>query len=95
MRPIVFRQLLALKTHLFNTSQRKKPRVEALLLKECKRGFIAHSKQFTYKVKLVRSPYLGLFIFSFYSNKVKDKQEKQVNHTYFLIEAKIFMEAKK
>ena len=31
----------------------------------------------------------------FYSNKVKDKQEKQVNHTYALIEAKILMQAKK
>ena len=31
----------------------------------------------------------------FYSNKVKDKQEKQVNHTYDLIEAKIFRAATK
>ena len=31
----------------------------------------------------------------FYSNKVKDKHEKQVNHTYTLIEAKIFMTATK
>ena len=31
----------------------------------------------------------------FYSNKVKDKQEKQVTHTYKLIEAKGFMEATK
>ena len=31
----------------------------------------------------------------FYSNKVKDKQEKQVTHTYNLIEAKGFMEATK
>ena len=29
----------------------------------------------------------------FYSNKVKDKQEQQVMHTYNLIEAKSFMEA--
>ena len=29
----------------------------------------------------------------FYSNKVKDKQEKQVMHTYNLSEAKSFMEA--
>ena len=31
----------------------------------------------------------------FYSNKVKDKQEEQVTHTYNLIEAKRFMEATK
>ena len=28
-----------------------------------------------------------------YSNKVKDKQEKKVRHTYPLVEAKRFMEA--
>ena len=27
----------------------------------------------------------------FYSKKVKDMQKKQVNHTYDLIEAKVFM----
>ena len=31
----------------------------------------------------------------FFSNKVKGKQEKQVTHTYHLIEAKIFMETTK
>ena len=31
----------------------------------------------------------------FYSNKVKDKQEKQVSHTYNLIEAKGFIEPTK
>ena len=31
----------------------------------------------------------------FYSSKVKDKQEKQVTHTYPLIKAKIFMKATK
>ena len=31
----------------------------------------------------------------FYSNKVKDNQEKQVRHTYPLIEVKIFMETTK
>ena len=31
----------------------------------------------------------------FYSNKVKDKQAEQVNHTYNLIETKIFMTATK
>ena len=30
-----------------------------------------------------------------YSNKAKDRQEKQVTHTYNLIEAKSFMEARK
>ena len=32
---------------------------------------------------------------SFYLNKIKDKQENQVAHSYALIEAKIFMEATK
>ena len=31
----------------------------------------------------------------FYSNKVKDKEEKQVTHTYALRQVKIFMEAAK
>ena len=31
----------------------------------------------------------------FYSNKIKDRKEKQVTHTYNLIEGKIFMEATK
>ena len=68
---------------------------QALLLKERRRGFIAHSKHFAYKVKLMRSPYLGLFYVTFYSNKVKAEQKKQVTHTYTLIEAKVFMQATK
>ena len=55
----------------FDTNQRKKPSWEAHTLKECKRGFIAHSKHFTYKVKLIRSPYLGLFLFPFIQIKSK------------------------
>ena len=35
------------------------------------------------------------FYVPFYSNKVKDKQEKQVTHTYNLIKGKSFMEATK
>ena len=54
-----------------------------------------HSKHLTYKIKLLRSPYLWLFYVTFYSNKFKDKQEKQVTHTYPLIEAKSFREATK
>ena len=50
---------------LFDTNQRKKPGLEELLLKECERGFIAHSKHFTNNVKLVRSHYLGLLMFPF------------------------------
>ena len=69
--------------------------MRSTLLKESIRGFIAHSKHLTYKVKLMRSPYLGLFYITFYSNKVKYKQKKQVTHTYSLIEAKVFMEATK
>ena len=68
---------------------------KALLFKECKRGFIAHSKHLTYKVKHIRSPYVGLFYVTFYSNKVKAKRKRQVAHTYTLIEAKVFMEATK
>ena len=37
----------------------------------------------------------GAVYLCFYLNKVKGKQEKQVTHTYSLIEAKIFMETKK
>ena len=43
----------------------------------------------------MRTLYLWLFYVTFYSNKDKDKQEKQVTHTYNLIEAKIFKEATK
>ena len=52
-----------------------------------------HSKHLTYKIKLMRSPYLWLFYVTLYSNKGIDTQEKQVTHTYHLIEAKIFKEA--
>ena len=54
-----------------------------------------HSNHLTYKTNLMRSPYLWLFYVTFYSNKFKDKQEKQVTHTYNLIEAKIFKEKTK
>ena len=37
----------------------------------------------------------GAVYVCFYSSKVKSKQEKQVTHTYPLIEAKIFMETTK
>ena len=37
----------------------------------------------------------GAVYVCFYSNKVEGKQEKQVTHTYPLIEAKIFMETTK
>ena len=43
----------------------------------------------------MRSPHLGLFYVTFYSNKVKYKQKREVTHTYTLIEAKIFSEALK
>ena len=43
----------------------------------------------------MRSPYLGMFYITFYSNKVKAKQKKQLMHTYNLIEAKVFMEPTK
>ena len=55
----------------FETNERKDPRLRALPLKECTRRFIAHPKHFTYSVKLVRSPYLGLFMFPFIQIKAK------------------------
>ena len=81
--------------HLTQTKGKSLDLSEALLLKECIRGFIAHSKHLTYKLKLMRSPYLGLFNVTFYSNKVTNKQKRKVTHTYSLIEAKFFMEATK
>ena len=36
-----------------------------------------------------------MFYITFYSNKVKAKQKKQLMHTYNLIEAKVFMEPTK
>ena len=87
---------MLLKHTPINTNQRKKTRLEVLLLKECKRGFLAYPKHFTYNVQLVRSPYISKAVHvPFYSNKVKDKQEMQTTRTYTLFEAKIFMEAKK
>ena len=57
---------------------------------------MAHSKRFTYKAKLHGEEHLSrAFSVPFYLHKVKDKQEKQVTHTYHLIEAKMFMEATK
>ena len=82
-------------SHFTQTKGKSLDQSEALLLKECKRGFIVHSKHLTCKIKRMRSPYLWLFCVTFYSNKFKDKQEKQVTHTYNLIEAKIFKEATK
>ena len=52
------------------------------------RGLIAHSK--AAKECVSRAVY-----FRFYTKKVKDKQKKQVTHTYNLILAKRFMEATK
>ena len=59
----------------FDTNQRKKPGLETLPLKDRKRGFIAHSRHFTYKVKLVRGPYLGLF--NFLLIQIKSKINKK------------------
>ena len=44
-----------------------------------------------FKGKAGESTLTGAVYVCFYSNKVKGKQEKQVTHTYPLIEAKIFM----
>ena len=51
-------------------------------------------KHFTLKVKLVNTLFGAIYV-CFYSNKVKGKQEKEVTHTYTLIEVKIFMETTK
>ena len=67
----------------FGTNEGKKPRLEALPFKECKRGFIAHSKHFAYKVKLVRSPYLGLFMFP--SSEIESKIKKKNRSTILTI----------
>ena len=58
-----------------NTNQREKPRLEGLLLRECKRGFIAHCKHFTYKVKLVKSSYLGQFMFPFVQKNARKNKK--------------------
>ena len=48
-----------------------------------------------FKSKAGEKTLSGAVYVCFYSNKVKGKQEKQVTHTYPLIEAKIFMETTK
>ena len=48
-----------------------------------------------FKGKAGEKTLTGAVYVCFYSNKVKGKQEKQVTHTYPLIEAKIFMETTK
>ena len=73
-----------------------KPGLEAPPLKECNRGFIAHSKHFTHlQGKAVEKPVSRAAYVAFYLTKGNDKQEKQVTHTYNLIGAKIFIEATK
>ena len=47
------------------------------------------------KSKAAEEPFTGAVFVRYYSNKVKDKHEKQFTHTYDLIEAKDFMEATK
>ena len=85
------RLFLVLKTHAIW----HKPKEKAFPLKEGRRGYIAHSKHFTFKVTAGEEQVSRAVYVPFYSNKIKDKQEKQLTHTYRLIEAKIFMEATK
>ena len=47
------------------------------------------------KGKAAEEPLSKAVYVRFYANKVKDKQEKQVTHTYPLIDTKRFMEATK
>ena len=44
------------------------------------------------KGKAAEEPLSSAVYVRFYLSKIKDKQEKQVTHTYKLIEAKRFME---
>ena len=52
-------------------------------------------KTLYFKGKAGEKTLFGAVYVCSYSNKVKGKQEKQVTHTYPLIEAKIFMETTK
>ena len=71
-------------------------RLESLSLRECKRlRSYCGLQTLDLKGKAGEEPFSRAVYVPFYSNKVKDKQEMQVTHTYALIEAKIFMEAKK
>ena len=54
-----------------------------------------HNLNTSLKGKAAEEPLSRAVYVLFYSNKVKDKQEKQVTHTYALIEAKSFMKATK
>ena len=58
-------------------------------------GCAVRYKGITLKGKTAEEPLFRAVYVRFSSNKVKDKQEKQVTHTYPLIEAKRFMEATK
>ena len=57
--------------HLTQTKGRSLDETEAPPLKVWMRGLIAQSKHFTSKVKLVKRPYLGLFMFAFIQIKSK------------------------
>ena len=48
-----------------------------------------------FKGKAAEKPLCRAAYVRFYANKVKNKQEKQVTHTYPLIKEKSFMEATK
>ena len=67
----------------FEKNESKEPRLKALSLKECKIGFIAHSKDFTYNINLVRSPYLGLLMFPFI--QIKSNISKKSTSTLLTI----------
>ena len=51
--------------------------------------------EITLQGKTAEQPLYRAVYASFYSSKVNDKKEKQVMHTYPLIEAKMFMTATK
>ena len=60
------------------------------------RGFIVEWKlTLHFKGKAGEKTLTGAVYVCFFSNKVKGKQEKQVTHTYNLIQAKSFVETTK
>ena len=66
--------------HLTQTKGRSLNETSAPPLKVWMRGCIARSKHFTWKVKLLRSPYIGLFMFAFM--QIKWKINKKAGHAY-------------
>ena len=82
------------KHRLFDTNQRKKSSRKGHSLKECKRDLLRTLNTFL-QGKADEEPLPRPVYVPFYLNKVKDKHERQIMHTYALIETNIFKEATK